>query len=100
MNIDTKRMYTSEEISKLYKLHEWMLYEADDYECFETCCGWCYEPRWDCPAHDNEHDECDMRLHYTSEIGVMEQEKTLVDLKPAVPSIIVDKIMQFLLPVI
>lgn len=100
MQINTKRFYTSKEVSELYEMHEWMRYDADEYECFESYCGWCYEPRWEsCPADDNEHDECDLRLHYHSEEGIMEQEKTLIELKPALPSVVVDRIMQFLLPI-
>ncbi len=98
MQINTKRLYTSKEVSELYEMYEWMQYGADEYECFETCCGWCYEPRADCPMSDNEHDECDLRLHYHSEEGIIEQEKTLIELKPVLPSVVVDRIMQFLLP--
>ena len=98
MKINTKRVYTYKEMDELYKTHEWLLCCADEEECFESCCGWCHERRSDDPGEDNEHDECDTRLHYISEEGILEQEKTLIELKPALPSVVVNQIMQFLHP--
>ena len=96
MSINTKRYYTNKEVHSMFETYEWLMYSDLDHYCFESYCAWCYELRWDCPAHDNEHEECDTRLYYLSEPGIAEQEKTLIELKPVLPTVIVDNIMQFL----
>lgn len=95
MSINTKRMYSYKDVLTMFETIDWLTYPYLD-DCFASHCAWCYELRLDCPAHDNEHEECDTRLYYLSESGMAEQEKTLIELKPALPTVIVGNIMQFL----
>ncbi len=95
MSINAKLMYIYKDVLTMLKTIEWLEYTYME-DCFESYCAWCYELRSDCPAHDNEHEECDLRMYYLSEPGIAEQEKTLIELKPGLPTIIVDTIMQYL----
>lgn len=88
-------MYAYNDVINMLETTKW-LENAYIEDCFASHCAWCYEPRWDCSAYDNEHDECDLRMYYLSEPGIVEQEKTLIEIKPGLPTVIVDNIMQYL----
>jgi hypothetical protein len=59
-------------------------------------CAWCYEERGGC-EDDNEHEECDLRLHYCSEAGKAEQAAILTkQVIPRAPAVVIAQIMAFL----
>lgn len=83
--------YTIDELYKLQKEHTW--FEIDYCTPY---CAWCKCER-STIADDNEHEECDMRMHYCSEIGVSEQRHTLSKLNPILPNETLDLISSYLI---
>ena len=92
--------YTPEALTALERAHaDWLLecrwLTNSDTRWFIPHCGWCYEERWF--DDDNEHDECDTRLHYHSDIGKAEQETLLTKVViPRAPAVVIAQIMAFL----
>jgi hypothetical protein len=94
--------YTEEQLTELERIHaqwlvdcEWLM-GNDSCFWFIPYCAWCGELRPPC-GDENEHDECDARLHYCSEQGLVEQEQVLTkEIVPVAPSVVIDNIMAFL----
>jgi hypothetical protein len=100
----TSLFYTEDEAYRIYDANDdWLTYcrwELNMDACFEDLflpyCAWCYELR-DGLSDSNEHDECDARLHYCSEIGKAEQAELLTtEIVPKAPTSVISLIMSFL----
>ena len=97
MNIE----YSAAELTALERTHQdWFLDCGWLLNCGMNCwipyCAWCYEERGGC-EDDNEHEECDIRLHYCSERGKAEQAALLTTVViPRAPAVVIAKIMAFL----
>lgn len=101
---DTSLFYTEDEAEYIYdKSNDWLRYcrwelnvDAWFEDLFLPYCAWCYELR-DGLSDSNEHDECDTRLHYCSEIGKAEQAELLAtEIVPKAPTSVISLIMSFL----
>jgi hypothetical protein len=74
---------------------EWLM-DDTSFAWFIPYCAWCYEER-DGVSDDNYHDECDLRLHYCSEAGMVEQAQVLsTEIIPKAPPVVIGLIMSFL----
>lgn len=101
---DTKLFYTEDDAWRIYEANdEWIIHciwelnmDASFEDIFLPYCAWCYEHR-DELSDNNEHDECDARLHYSSEKGMAEQAALLTtEIVPKAPTSVIDRIMSFL----
>lgn len=93
--------YSAEELTALERKHaDWFLdcrwLTNSNMDWFVSHCAWCYEER-DGLDDNNEHEECDLRLHYSSEIGKVEQAAVLTkQVIPRAPASVIAQIMAFL----
>jgi hypothetical protein len=93
--------YSAEELTALERKHaDWLLechwLTNSNTDWFVSYCAWCYEER-DRIDDDNEHEECDLRLHYCSEEGKAEQAAVLnKQVIPRAPATVIAQIMAFL----
>jgi hypothetical protein len=99
---DLDAWYSEGERWALERTHGDWIYECEwltgdtSFAWFIPHCAWCYEERCDA-GDDNEHDECDLRLHYCSEAGMAEQAQVLsTDIVPKAPPVVIGLIMSFL----
>ena len=91
--------YSEEELTALERKHagwfldcRWLTNGNTDW--FIPHCAWCYEERW--LEDDNEHEECDLRIYYCSEIGKAEQAALLTKVViPLAPAAVIAQIMAF-----
>jgi hypothetical protein len=102
--VDTNLFYTEDEAYRIYDANDdWFTYcrwelnmDARFEDIFLSYCAWCYELR-DGFSDSNEHDECDARLHYSSEIGKEEQANLLTtEIVPKAPTSVISLIMSYL----
>lgn len=93
--------YSAEALTALEREHADWFIECDwltksDMDWFIPHCAWCYGERGGC-EDDNDHEECDIRLHYHSEIGKAEQAALLTKVViPRAPAVVIAQIMAFL----
>lgn len=99
---DLDAWYSETERWGLERTHDDWINECEWLTCcssmdwFIPHCAWCYEER-DPLGEDNEHEECDTRLHYCSEAGMAEQAAVLTkEILPTAPAVVIDTIMSFL----
>ena len=93
--------YSWGEVLEIERKHKDWFIECDwltncNMDWFIPYCAWCYEERGGC-EDDNEHEECDLRLYYHSEVGKAEQAALLTKVViPGAPAVVIAQIMAFL----